>query len=354
MPTRNRKRSHTAGLSPGTPVYIGEKREGPSRFTVISYDETRFEEREVGSVEECLELRQATGVNWINVEGIHDVGMIEEFGRRFNFHPLIIEDVVNTAERPKIEDYGEYIFCVLKVFEPDGGATGGAIQQVSIILGPDYVLSFEEKKSKIFQAVEERVRKGKGRSRKMGPDYLAYALIDAVVDSYFATLEVVGEEIEAIEEELVLDPKREVLQKIHTLKREMIRFRRSVWPLRELINSLERLDTPLVKPATDVYLRDLYDHMIQIIDSVEAYRDILSGMLETYLSSVSNRMNEIMKVLTIIATIFIPITFLVGVYGMNFKFMPEIGWRFGYYIVWGIIVLSVVFMLVKFRQKKWI
>jgi len=354
MPTRNRKRSHTAGLSPGTPVYIGEKREGPSRLTVTSYDAARFEEKDVGSVEESLELRRPGGVTWINVEGIHDVGLIEEFGRRFNFHPLIIEDVVNTAERPKVEDYGDYIFFVLKVFEADGGGAGGAIQQVSIVLGPDYVLSFEEKKSKIFQAVEDRVRKGKGRSRQMGADYLAYALIDAVVDSYFGTMEVVGEEIEAIEEELVIDPKREVLHKIHALKREMIRFRRSIWPLREVINCLERLETPLVKPTTDVYLRDLYDHMIQIIDSVETYRDLLSGMLETYLSSVSNRMNEIMKVLTIIATIFIPITFLVGVYGMNFKFMPEIDWRYGYFVIWGIIILAIVFMLVNFRRKKWI
>jgi magnesium transporter len=262
--------------------------------------------------------------------------------------------VVNTAERPKIDDFGEYIFCVLKMFEDAGRGVGGNVQQVSLVLGADYVLSFEEKKSKVFQAVEDRIRKGKGRSRKTGADYLAYVLIDAVVDSYFGTMEVVGEEIEAIEEELIIDPKREVLHKIHALKRDMIRFRRSIWPLRELINSLERLDTPLVKPATDVYLRDLYDHMIQIIDSVETYRDVLSGMLETYLSSVSNRMNEIMKVLTIIATIFIPITFLVGVYGMNFKFMPEIGWKYGYAVTWGVIIVAVVCMLMYFRRKKWI
>jgi magnesium transporter len=353
MDTRSRERSPGTGLSPGTPVYIGEKREGTPRLNVISYDATRYEEKEAGSVEESLGLRRPAGVTWINVEGIHDVELIEELGRGFNLHPLILEDVVNTAERPKVEDYGDYIFFVLKVFEADGRGAGGKVQQVSLVLGPDYVLSFEEKRSRVFQAVEDRIRKGKGRSRRMGADYLAYALIDAVVDSYFGTMEAVGEEIEAIEEELVIDPRREVLQKIHARKREMIHFRRSIWPLRELINCLERLETPLVKPTTDVYLRDLYDHTIQIIDSVETYRDILSGMLETYLSSVSNRMNEVMKVLTIIATIFIPITFVVGVYGMNFKFMPEIEWRYGYFVVWGVILAAVVLMLAFFKKKKW-
>jgi len=353
MPTRTRKRSQTAGLAPGTPVYVGENRGSPPLLGVISYDEARFEEKAAASVEEALGFRRPSGVTWINVEGVQDVGLIEELGRRFNLHPLIIEDVVNTAERPKVEDYGEYVFFVLKVFEADGRGRGGDVQQVSLVLGPDYVLSFEERKTKVFAAVEERIRKGKGRSRRMGADYLAYILIDAVVDSYFGTMEAVGEAIEAIEEELVLDPKREVLQRIHTLKREMIHFRRAIWPLRELINRLERLETPLVKSATDVYLRDLYDHTIQIIDSVETYRDVLSGMLETYLSSVSNRMNEVIKVLTIIATIFIPITFLVGLYGMNFKYMPEIGWKYGYPMTWGIIIVSVAFMLAYFRRKKW-
>lgn len=353
MPTRTRKHSQTAGLAPGTPVYIGEKRESPSFVGVIGYDEARFEEKAAATIDEALAFRRPAGVTWINVEGVQDVALIEELGRRLDLHPLIIEDVVNTAERPKVEDYGEYIFFVLKLFETDGGGRGGDVQQVSLVLGPDFVLSFEERKGKVFAAVEERIRKGKGRGRRMGADYLAYILIDAVVDSYFGNMEAVGEEIEAVEEELVVNPKREVLEKIHALKREMIHFRRSIWPLRELINCLERLETPLVKPATDVYLRDLYDHTIQIIDSVETYRDILSGMLETYLSSVSNRMNEVMKLLTIIATIFIPITFLVGLYGMNFKYMPEIGWKYGYPMTWAIIIVSVVFMLTYFRRKKW-
>ncbi|MEN6312530.1 MAG: magnesium/cobalt transporter CorA [Acidobacteriota bacterium] len=354
MAARTKKRSAKAGLSPGTPVYIGEKREGAPRLSVVCYDEDRFEKKTDISLDEGLSLRRPSAVAWINVEGIHDPALVDEVGRRFHLHPLIIEDIVNTAERPKVEDYGDCVFFVLKLFEADGRGRGGKVQQVSLVLGPDYVLSFEEKESRIFRAVEDRVQKGQGRSRRMGADYLASGLLDAAVDSYFGVMEEVGEEIEAVEEQLVTDPRREVVSKIHALRREMISFRRSIWPLRELINCLERLETPLIKPATDVYLRDLYDHTIQIIDSVETYREVLSGMLETYLSSVSNRMNEIMKVLTIIATIFIPITFIVGVYGMNFKFMPEIEWKYGYFIVWGIIIGAVLFMLRYFRKKGWI
>jgi magnesium transporter len=354
MAARVKKRSAKAGLSPGTPVYIGEKREGAPRLTVISYDEDRFEKKTGVSLDEGLSLRHPSGVTWVNVEGIHDPGLIDELGRRFHLHPLIIEDVVNTAERPKVEDYGDCIFFVLKIFEADGRGRGGRVQQVSLVLGPDYVLSFEEKESRIFRAVEDRVQKGQGRSRRMGADYLSYCLVDAAVDSYFGVMEDVGEEIEDVEEELVVNPSREVVAKIHALKREMIFFRRSIWPLRELINCLERLETPLIRPATDVYLRDLYDHTIQIIETIETYREVLSGMLETYLSSVSNRMNEIMKLLTIISTIFIPLTFIVGVYGMNFKFMPEVEWKYGYFIVWGVIVAAALFMIRYFRKKGWI
>jgi len=354
MAARVKKRSAKAGLSPGTPVYIGEKREGAPRLTVISYGEDRFEKKTGVSLDEGLSLRHPSGVTWVNVEGIHDPGLVDEVGRRFHLHPLIIEDVVNTAERPKVEDYGDCIFFVLKVFEADGRGRGGRVQQVSLVLGPDYVLSFEEKESRIFRAVEDRVQKGQGRSRRMGADYLSYCLVDAAVDSYFGVMEDVGEEIEDVEEELVVNPSREVVAKIHALKREMIFFRRSIWPLRELINCLERLETPLIRPATDVYLRDLYDHTIQIIETIETYREVLSGMLETYLSSVSNRMNEIMKLLTIISTIFIPLTFIVGVYGMNFKFMPEVEWKYGYFIVWGVIVAAALFMVRYFRKKGWI
>jgi magnesium transporter len=352
MATPSKKTSRKAGLPPGTLVHIGRKRVEKARVTLMDYDETKLEEKEVVDVAECFPFRDTPTVTWINVDGLHEVSLIERLGAHYNLHPLILEDILNTAERPKVEDYGDYIFIVLKLFLHNGQPEE-KMHQVSLVLGPGVVISFEEKESGLFESLRDRIRKGKGRLRKMGPDYLAYAIIDGIVDSYFGVLERVGEEIEVMEDELVLDPKREILQRIHAMKREMIYLRRSAWPLREVINGMERLDTPLIKPTTDVYLRDVYDHTVQIIDTMETSRDILSGMLETYLSSVSNRMNEVMKVLTIIATIFIPLTFIVGVYGMNFKFMPELEWRWGYFLVWGIIAAVGIAMVFFFKKKKW-
>ena len=354
MTTQAKKSPRTAGLPPGTLVHIGEKHVEKTRITVMDYDERTFQEKEVAAVEECFEFKETSTVTWINVEGLHDVGIIEKLGNRFGLHPLIQEDILNTAERPKMEDYGDHIFLLLKVFVLGNRNHDEKIQQVSLVLGSNFVISFQEKESGVFDPVRDRIRKDKGRLRKLGPDYLAYALIDSIVDGYFGFLEKLGDEIEFLEDELVTDPKREILQKIHSLKREMIFIRKSVWPLREVVNGLERLETPLIKETTDVFLRDVYDHTIQVIDSVETLRDVLSGMLETYLSSVSNRMNEVMKVLTIIATIFIPLTFIAGVYGMNFKFMPELEWRGGYFVIVGVMVAVAFVMLIFFRKKKWL
>jgi magnesium transporter len=354
MTTQAKKSPRQAGLPPGTLVHIGEKHVEKSRITVMDYDDGTFQEKEVAAVEECFEFKETSTVTWINVDGLHDVGIIEKLGNRFGLHPLIQEDILNTAERPKMEDYGDHIFLLLKVFVPSGRNHDEKIQQVSLVLGSNFVISFQEKESGVFDPVRDRIRKAKGRLRKLGPDYLAYALIDCIVDGYFGFLEKLSEEIEFLEDELVTDPKREILQKIHSLKREMIYIRKSVWPLREVVNGLERLETPLIKETTDVFLRDVYDHTIQVIDSVETLRDVLSGMLETYLSSVSNRMNEVMKVLTIIATIFIPLTFIAGVYGMNFKFMPELEWRGGYFLIVGVMVAVAFVMLIFFRKKKWL
>lgn len=354
MTTHVKKSPTKTGLPPGTLVHVGEKKVEKTRITVMDYDERTFQEKEVAAVEECFEFKETSTVTWINVEGLHDVGIIEKLGNRFGLHPLIQEDILNTAERPKMEDYGDHIFLLLKVFVLGNTNHDEKIQQVSLVLGSNFVISFQEKESGVFDPVRDRIRKDKGRLRKLGPDYLAYALIDSIVDGYFGFLERLSEEIEFLEDELITDPKREILQKIHSLKREMIFIRKSVWPLREVVNGLERLETPLIKETTDVFLRDVYDHTIQVIDSVETLRDVLSGMLETYLSSVSNRMNEVMKVLTIIATIFIPLTFIAGVYGMNFKFMPELEWRGGYFVIVGVMVAVAVVMLIFFRKKKWL
>ena len=293
-------------------------------------------------------------MTWINIDGIHEVNIIEKIGKHFDLHPLIMEDIVNTEQRPKMEDFGHYVYVVLRMLYFDEEAHEVKGEQVSLILGENFVISFQEKEGDIFNPIRERIRNNKGRIRKMGADYLAYSLLDTIVDNYFTILEKLGDRIEEMEERLVSDPRPETLQEIHKLKREMIFLRKSVWPLREVINGLERGESSLVHKASRIYLRDVYDHTIQVIDTVETFRDMLSGMHDTYLSSISNRMNEIMKVLTIIATIFIPLTFIAGIYGMNFKFMPELEWRWAYFIVWLVIVIVAISMIFFFRRKKWL
>ncbi len=347
-------RSEKLGLSPGTLMHVGEKRTGKIRITVIDYDAAGFLEKEVASVEECFPFKETATVTWINVDGVHDASVIEKLGERFDIHPLVLEDIMTTSQRPKAEDLGGAVFVVLRMIEYEEKCFEMTADQLSVILGPNYVISFQETPGDCFDSVRERIRNGKGRIRKLGPDYLAYALIDAVVDNYFFVLERLSEKIDDLEERLIAEPRRELLHEIHALKRDMIDLRKSVWPLREVVSGLDRLESPLIKKSTGVFLRDVYDHAIQVIDTVESFREILTSMVETYLSSVSNRMNEVMKVLTIIATIFIPITFLVGVYGMNFKFMPEINWRWGYPFVWAVIIGAIVTMLVYFRKKKWL
>ena len=348
------RRSEKLGLSPGTLMHVGEKKTEKTRITVIDYDAAGFIEKEVGSVEECFPFKETSTVTWINVDGVHDASVIEKLGGRFDIHPLVLEDIMTTTQRPKIEDLGGAVFVVLRMIEFDEKTFEMTADQLSLILGPNYVLSFQETRGDCLDPVRERIRTGKGRIRKLGPDYLAYALIDAVVDNYFFVLEKLGEKIDGLEERLIAEPRRELLHEIHALKRDMIDLRKSVWPLREVISGLERLESSLIKKSTGVFLRDVYDHAIQVIDTVESFREILTSMIETYLSSISNRMNEIMKVLTIISTIFIPITFLVGLYGMNFLYMPEIKWRWGYAFVWAAIIGSVVTMLAFFRRKKWL
>jgi magnesium transporter len=348
------KRGKKSGLPPGTPVFVGERKIEKTKITILDYDEAQFQERIVKEVEECFPFKDTPTVTWINIDGIHDVEVIEKLGRNFDLHPLILEDIVNTHQRPKMEEFEQYIYIVLKMLSYDDKAHETQTEQVSLILGKNFVISFQEREGDIFEPIRDRIRKGKGRIRKMKADYLAYSLVDAIVDNYFIILEKDGEKIEELEDKVVMDPKPETLQEIHKLKREMIFLRRSVWPLREVVNLLERGESLLIQKSSRIYLRDVYDHTIQVIDTLETYRDMLSGMHDTYLSSISNRMNEVMKVLTIIATIFIPLTFIAGVYGMNFDFMPELKWHWAYFAVWGVMVLVAIFMVIYFKRKKWL
>jgi magnesium transporter len=349
-----KRKGGTSGLAPGTPVYLGDERHEPVRITLIDYDKDHIEEREISTPEECAPLLNTDGVSWLNLDGIHDVGAVETLGRALDLHPLVQEDVVNPWHRPKLEDFESYLFVVLKMLSYDekSGEVNG--EQVSLVLSRKYVISFQERPGDVFDFVRERIRSGKGRIRRMGADYLAYALLDAVVDQYFLILEKIGDRVEDMDDGVVSDPRPEILQEIHSLKREMIFLRKSVWPLREVINRMERGESSLITPPTQKYLRDVYDHTVQVIDTLETFRDMIAGMHDTYLTSISNRMNQVMKVLTIIATIFIPLTFIAGIYGMNFEFMPELKWRWGYAAVWGVMAVSAVIMLLFFRKKRWL
>ncbi|MDO9514445.1 MAG: magnesium/cobalt transporter CorA [Elusimicrobiota bacterium] len=346
--------SKTAGHIPGSMVYVGEKTEDKADISLIDYDDKALSEKDISDVEELFPLKETPTVSWININGLRDTRLIEKLGGHFGIHPLTLEDIVNTAQRPKYEDFDSYIFVVLKMLMLDASGKGIVSEQVSLVLGANFVISFQEKKGDVFNAIRERIRQNKGRIRRAGPDYLAYSLLDAVVDNYFSILENTGEQIEEMEEKLLANPSPQTLRKIHDLKRGIIFLRKSVWPLREVAGSLERGESKLIKKSTVIFLRDLYDHTIQVIDTVETFRDMLSGTLDIYLSSVSNRMNEIMKVLTIFAAIFIPLTFLAGIYGMNFEFMPELKWRWGYFYALGLMAAVGFGLLIYFRRKKWL
>jgi len=354
MPKPIKKRSKKAGLPPGTLIHIGEKKAEELKITVIDYDETNFQEREIKAIEDLSLIKGKPTITWVNVDGLHQVEVLEKLGECYGIHPLVLEDILNTDQRPKMEDYGECIYIVLKMLDYDAKSNEILTEQVSLILGSNFVCSFQEREGDVFDPVRERIRMGKGRIRRTGADYLAYALLDAIVDNYFIILERLGERIELLEDKVVSQPKPETSQAVHHLRREMIFLRKAVWPLREVINGLERGDSPLIQQSTGIYLRDVYDHTVQAIDTVETYRDMLSGMLDIYLSSISNRTNAVMKVLTIIATIFMPLTFLAGIYGMNFRFMPELEWRWGYPFIWLVMIGIGVFMLIYFRKRKWL
>jgi len=344
--------SKKAGLPPGEVVFVGEQKVEEPKIHVIQYDEKAIVESDIQSISEVFKFINKLSVTWIDVVGLHQPVLIEDIGKMFKIHPLVLEDIVHTSQRPKLEEFDNYIFLVLRMFYfQDKDIID---EQVSLILGENYVITVQEKPGDIFDPTRERIRSRKFRITKSKSDYLAYSLIDAIVDNYFVILEDLGDRVELIEEDLLLTPSQDTLQEIHSLKRKMVSLRRSVWPLREVVNNLDKTESSLIQKTTKIFVRDVYDHTIQVIDTIENYRDILTGMLDIYLSSLSNRMNEIMKILTIIATIFIPLTFIAGVYGMNFEFMPELRWHWGYFGVWVVMIVIAIIMVFYFRKKKWL
>jgi len=355
MPRLPHKRSRKSGLPPGTPVHIGERKTGAPRVSLMHYDGEQLAEEELKDIPSCRTWLSRPGVTWINIEGVHQIDLLEQFGAVFGLHPLVLEDIANTGQRPKVEDYGGYLYIVLRMLSLHAARQEVVGEQASLIVGPNFVISFQEGiAGDVFDPIRERLRTAKGRMRRESADYLVYSLIDAIVDGYFVLLEKLGEQIEVLDERMLANRAGEVARTIHLLKREMIWLRKAVWPLREMINSLQRAETPLIRASTGVYLKDVYDHTIEVIDTVETYRDVLSGMLENHLSLLTTRLNEVMKVLTVISTIFIPLTFITGIYGMNFHFMPELEWRWGYPLaLLGMAGIGVA-LYFYYRRKKWL
>lgn len=343
-----------AGLSPGSLVYVGNRTDEPVRISVITYNADRIEEFSEVRVADIEKFVAKDTVTWINVSGIHDLSVMEKIGKGFDLHPLLMEDVLNTNHRAKIDDYEQHLFIVLKMIFQESGETALLFEHVCLVVGPDYLISFQEREGDVFGPVRERLKKAKGRIRKSGADYLGYALIDMIVDNYYVLLEQMGEELEGLQEEAMESPTTKTLNAIHNTRHQLVFLRKTIWPLREMVGSLLREQSDIIRKETMVYLQDVYDHVIAVIDTVETYRDLLSGILDTYMSSVSNKMNEIMKVLTVMATLFIPLTFLTGVYGMNFKYMPELEWHYAYPVFWVLTITVFSLMIWWFKNKKWL
>ncbi|MBS3922393.1 MAG: magnesium/cobalt transporter CorA [Nitrosarchaeum sp.] len=351
--SRITKTSDTIGLHPGALVHVGQKKVEKVTFSVIEYNEKEISEDRPDLIDGCFTEHDKSKIHWINVNGIHDSTVIEKFGSHYNLHPLVQADIMNSDLRPKIEITENYIFLIVKMphFTKSGELL---IEQLSIIIGTNYVLTFQEEEGDIFDSLRGRIRNSVGNVRKLKSDYLGYALIDAIVDNYFAVMEKLGEISEEIEEALINNPTPSTLQTIHRLKRQLVMLRKTIWPIREVIDNLERSDTIFIHKATKTYLRDVYSHAIQIMDTVESARDLAGGMLDTYLSTLSNKMNEVMKTLTIIASIFIPITFIAGVYGTNFDYIPELSWNGSYFTMLAVMAVVALTMMMWFKKKRWV
>jgi magnesium transporter len=346
--------SSKAGLPPGTLVHVGEQLATETRISVIDYTGDGSTEHTVTTVEEIAGFRGPDSITWVNVEGLVNVAIIEAIGREFDIHPLVLEDILHTGQRPKFEEHDDYLFMVFKVMYPalDGEAVN--YEQVSILILNDFVFTFKEKCDAIFDSIKARLGKPNAHFRKLGSDYLAYTLLDAVVDQYLSLQDYMDEALESIEDALLEDPDTGTLMTIQRVRHELIFMRRSVAPLRELVGAILRSDSDLISEATLIYYRDVYDHVLRVTDAFDTYRDMVSSLLEIYNTTISNRMNEIMKVLTAFATIFIPLTFLTGIYGMNFEYMPELKWKWSYPLLWVCFLVIPVALMIYFRKKKWL
>ena len=343
------------GQPPGTLTHVGRQKVSEWQCQLIEYrPDADIVENQSPSLADLTATIESTSNSWVSIIGLHDVEQIAAIGQTFNVHRLLLEDILNTEQRPKADSYEENYFCLLKVPHHDQAAGQLMEEQLALVLGPRYVLTFQETDAALFDGLRQRLINGKGRLRQAGSDYLAYALIDAVVDQYFLVLEQISNEIELIEEEALTDPTADTLLSIQGIRRELLMVRKAAWPMRELLSHLQRGEVEQFRPETMIYLRDIYDHAIQILETTESLREVVTGLIDIYLSTISNRANEVMKVLTIVATIFIPLTFITSLYGMNFDYIPELQWRWGYPLVLAFMLLLSLAMLIYFRRRRWL
>ncbi len=346
--------SEKTGLPPGSLVHVGTVRATETRISVVDYCRDAIHTKIIHSVEELFAYQNTDTVTWVNIEGLSDPRFIESLGRHFAIHPLVLEDILNTSQRPKLEVYEEYLFLVVKAMGLAEDERFVEYEQISLLVLDNFVFTIKEKRDDRFESIKKRLNSGKGRIRNLGPDYLAYVILDTVVDGYFSLLDFVQDTIESVEEELLTHPTRETLAAIQHLNRELITIRRLCSPLRDMVNGLLRCESDLLHPDILIYYRDVYDHVLRVSELVETYREMMLGLLDIFNSSLSNRMNEVMKVLTVFASIFIPLTFIAGIYGMNFEYMPELHWRWAYPVLWVVFVGMFVGFLVYFKKKKWL
>ncbi|MCF7634988.1 MAG: magnesium/cobalt transporter CorA [Dehalococcoides mccartyi] len=354
MTRQSKKYSQKAGMLPGSVVFIGEGKTEPASLSLSSYTPDAYQPLPLKTLADCsTQVKQSGGIVWVKVSGLQDTAMVEELGKCFNLHPLTLEDVVNTEQRPKLEDYGNYLFAVIKALHWDSELKKTRSEHISLILGKNFLISFQEHQSDIFNPIHQRLQSDNGRIRKLGADYLLYSILDIIVDGYFSLIEGFGDYLDEIEEQLLSSPSSQTLKQISEAKKEMLFIRKSIWPVRETVAAIERSETPLIDKSSHIYFRDIYDHLIQQIDTGETYRDMLSNMIDIYLSSLSNRMSEVMKVLTIFASIFIPLTFIVGIYGMNFD-IPELRFSWGYPGILLFMLAIALVLVLFFKRKKWL
>lgn len=349
-----KRRGKKIGVPPGTLVHVGELHNGKVSISLVDYDQRRLLEKENPPLQDCLSSMNDATVTWIHVGGVHEPDVIAAIGKQLKLHPLMMEDILNTGQRPKLDDYRDYIYIVARALRFNEDKKEIEDEQVSIVLGKHFVISFSERSQNMFTPIRDRIRKEQSRFRASGPDYLAYAILDQIVDHYFVILEKVDDELESLDTALMNNPNHQILGKIQHAKREMTLLRKWIWPMREVMSNFMRIDSPLITNNTKLYARDVHDHAMYAIETIEGFRDIVSGMIDIYLTTISQRLNEIIKVLTIVATIFVPLTFISSLYGMNFDHMPELHWHFGYPYALALMALSALGMLYFFRKKKWI